>query len=217
MKKMNARILMTIMGVLLGGICVAMMRMAEFGIDPYQVLMSGIEKVTKMDFGLLNVLVNGLTLILVFFLAKRYIGVTTFINMFLLGFVIDGAHGILLNLFPEVTFVGRILFFLIGIFILCFASSFYYTANLGVSTYDAVALMWGDQGKLHFKYCRIITDLCCVTIGFALIATATGGTDLMAEVQKFIGLGTIITAFCMGPLIDYFRRKVSDPILAKCK
>ena len=82
---------------------------------------------------------------------------------------------------------------------MCFASSLYITSNLGVSAYDAQALMLSDTGKIQFRFVRIGTDLVCVAAGFALGAT--------------VGVGTLVTAFFMGPLIDFFNRKIARPML----
>ena len=57
---------------------------------------------------------------------------------------------------------------------------------------------------------RIITDLCCVIIGVILFLLA-GGT--VAKIPTIAGVGTIITAFFMGPLIEVFNRHVARPIL----
>ena len=87
------------------------------------------------------------------------------------------------------------------------------TADLGVSTYDAVAIVMAEKWKMgKFKYVRIATDLVCVLLGTCLILL--GGGDLR-EVTASVGVGTILTAFFMGPLIDFFNRTVSRPMLNK--
>lgn len=56
----------------------------------------------------------------------------------------------------------RILCLIIGVVIICFGSAFYMTADLGVSTYDAVALIIVNTWKKgKFQYVRIITDIVC--------------------------------------------------------
>ena len=47
---------------------------------------------------------------------------------------------------------------LAGIIVICFGSALYMTADLGVSTYDAVAIVLSGKWKLApFQYCRIAT------------------------------------------------------------
>ena len=84
---------------------------------------------------------------------------------------------------------------------------------MGVSTYDAVAIVFAYKWKLgKFKYIRICTDLVCVVLGTAIFLMG-GGT--WAEVPTVVGIGTIITAFFMGPLIEFFNEKFARPLLKK--
>jgi len=40
------------------------------------------------------------------------------------------------------------------------------------------------------------------------------GGGKVSEIPAFIGIGTIITAFFMGPLIEFFNVKIARPILS---
>jgi len=206
------RILMTVFGVLGGGACVALFRMSVFGVDPFQAFMSGIEAaIPGISFGTLYVIVNLALLLFAFFTDRKKIGLGTFVNLFLLGYVIDFTHNFLLGQFPSVSMLGRIAFLATGIVIICIASSLYFTANLGVSTYDAVALVLSERlPRLPFKYWRIITDSICVLVGVALFLI---GGNSFGSVFTIIGIGTIIAAFFMGPLIAFFNRKIAEPLL----
>ena len=87
------------------------------------------------------------------------------------------------------------------------------TADLGVSTYDAVAIVLSGKWKLaKFQYCRIGTDLICVVTGVILFLIA-GGT--IGQIPTIAGIGTIITAFFMGPLIQFFNDHVAKKLLEK--
>ena len=105
----------------------------------------------------------------------------------------------------------RIVFLLVAIVILCLSSSLYFTADLGVSTYDAVALIWSQrQSKIKFAFCRVICDFVCVAAGVALLFAS--GQDI-EQILGSVGIGTIITAFFMGPLITFFNKNVAQKIL----
>ena len=94
---------------------------------------------------------------------------------------------------------------------MCLASAFYFTADLGVSTYDAVSLIISErQSRVAFKYCRIISDLICVLLGFVL---CRAGGFTLTQIGGEIVIGTIITAFFMGPLIAFFNEHVAKPFL----
>ncbi len=209
------RILMSVLGVIVGGISVGFFKLAAFGVDPFQSFMSGMEKLIPIDFGTLYVIVNACLLLFALVFDKHYINIATMVNLFLLGYVVDFSHNTLLTIFPEATMIVRIVCFIFGFVVLCFASSLYMTADLGVSTYDAIALILTNKWKLgKFKYIRIATDLVCVILGAVLFILGKGA---IKDIPAFIGVGTILTAFFMGPLIDFFNRKIAIPLLNKNK
>ena len=209
------RILMSVLGVIVGGISVGFFKLAAFGVDPFQSFMSGMEKLIPIDFGTLYVIVNACLLLFALVFDKHYINIATMVNLFLLGYVVDFSHNTLLTIFPEASMVVRIICFIFGFVVLCLASSLYMTADLGVSTYDAIALILTNKWKLgKFKYIRIATDIVCVILGAVLFILGKGE---FKDIPTFIGVGTILTAFFMGPLIDFFNRKVAIPMLEKNK
>ena len=212
-KRMRKRILMTVLGIFAGGVSVGFFKTAAFGVDPFQTLMSGLDKLIPIHFGTLYVLTNAVLLLFAFFTDRHYINLGTFINLFLLGYVVEFSHNLLLRFFPEPALPLRLLFMLIAIFMLCISSSFYFTADLGVSTYDANALVLANKWHVApFKYCRIATDLACVLLGCTLYLLAGGKFSMLPTIA---GFGTIITAFFMGPLIDYFNIHLAKPFLEK--
>ena len=209
------RILMSVLGVIVGGVSVGFFKLAAFGVDPFQSFMSGMEKLIPIDFGTLYVIVNACLLLFALIFDKHYINIATMVNLFLLGYVVDFSHNTLLTIFPETSMVVRIVCFIFGFVVLCFASSLYMTADLGVSTYDAIALILTNKWKLgKFKYIRIATDLVCVILGVLLFILGKGA---IKDIPAFIGVGTILTAFFMGPLIDFFNHKIAIPMLNKKK
>ncbi len=209
------RILMSVLGVCAGAVSVGFFKLAAFGVDPFQTTMAGIDQVFALDFGTLYVIVNACLLIFSLVFDRHYIGLATLLNLFLTGYITDFCHNLLLCAFPEASMIIRAVSFVFGFVVLCFASSVYMTADLGVSTYDAVALIMTNKWKLgKFKYIRTATDVCCVILGVALFLLGGGK---WSGVPAIAGVGTILTAFFMGPLIDFFNRKVSIPMLGKEK
>ena len=205
------RCLMSAIGVLICGIAVGFFKHAFFGVDPFQSLMAGLDALIPIKFGTLYVIVNIILLLFSLVFDRHYIGPATFINLFLLGYVAQFSLETLQHFFPVPALYLRAIFLLIGIGVICFASSFYITADLGVSTYDAVALIISNTWHIwQFKFIRIITDVICVVAGVGLFLLATKKID---GIQAVVGIGTIITAFFMGPLVDFFQVKVARPIL----
>ena len=145
-------------------------------------------------------------------LADRHnIGIATFINLFLLGYITQFTYELLQTWLPDPSMPVRVLCLIVGIVVICFGSALYMTADLGVSTYDAVAIVLSGKWKLgKFQYVRIGCDLVCVVLGVGIFLL-TGGE--MTQVPAIAGIGTVITAFFMGPLIQFFNVHVAQPLL----
>lgn len=205
------RILMSLFGVLICAVSVGIFKLAALGVDPFQSLMSGLDALIPIPFGTLYVLVNLALLIFSLVFDRRNIGIATFINLFLLGYITQWTLQALQLLFPAPSLLLRVVFLVIGIVVLCFGSSLYMTADLGVSTYDAVAIVLSRKWKLgKFQYCRIAADVTCVILGIVIFLLADGK---LREVPTIAGIGTVITAFFMGPLIQFFNVKIAQPFL----
>jgi len=213
MSTYTKRVVMSVLGVVICGLSVGMFKHAAFGVDPFQALMSGLDAVIPIRFGTLYVIVNLLLLGFALAMDRRKIGLATFINLFLLGYVVEFSQAQCRRLLPAPGIGVRALLLLAGLVILSLSSALYFTADLGVSTYDAVALVWSErQTRIPFQVCRIITDSVCVAAGAALCLLAGMGVK---QILGSVGIGTVITAFCMGPLIAFFNRTVARPLLGE--
>ena len=205
------RIGMSLFGVIICAVSVGIFKIAALGVDPFQSFMAGLDAMIPIDFGTLYVITNAVMLIFALVFDKHYIGIATFINLFLLGYITQFTYDLLQKVIVAPSIMIRILCLIEGVVIICFGSAFYMTADLGVSTYDAVALIICNTWKKgKFQYVRIITDIVCVILGVALFLLAGGG---LAQIPTIAGIGTIITAFFMGPLIEFFNVHVARPVL----
>lgn len=208
---LKRRVAMSLFGVVAGAIAVGFFKLAAFGVDPFQSFMSGMDQLIPIEFGTLYVIVNACLLIFSLIADRHNIGIATFINLFLLGYITQFTYELLQRIFPAPSMLLRVGFMLFGIVVICFGSAFYMTADLGVSTYDAIAIVMANKWKLgKFKYIRICTDLVCVVLGIGLFLLGGGA---FRGIPAFVGVGTIITAFFMGPLIEFFNEKVTRPLL----
>ena len=216
--EMKRRLAMTLGGVLIAGFSVGMFQFSLMGMDPFQVFAHGIwtqiqhimtggaprffkgfdDANAVIGYGIIYMVINMVLLVFDFFLDKKKIGIATFINLFLLGYVVEFSYDFWTKLIPNPSFIIRMAFLLVAIVIMCFASALYFTSDLGVSTYDAIALSLSEQRKWDFKFVRITCDLICTGLGFVM--------------GVIPGIGTIITAFFMGPLIEFFNVKVARPL-----
>ena len=213
MNQKTRRILMSLFGVLICAVSVGIFKIAALGVDPFQSLMSGLDALIPIDFGTLYVIVNVVLLSFSLIVDRHNIGIATFINLFLLGYITDFTYSWLQTFIIAPSLLVRAICLTIGVVVICIGSALYMTADLGVSTYDAVAIVLSGKWKLgKFKYCRIATDLVCVIAGCAIFLIAGGEWKMIPTIA---GVGTIITAFFMGPLIEFFNAKIARPLLEK--
>ena len=209
--QLKKRILMSAIGVLICGISVGMFKRAALGVDPFQSLMSGLNAVIPISFGTLYVIANLCLLAFALIFDRRKIGLATLINLFFFGYIAEYTLKFLEKILPSLSLPGRLFLLIMAVVIMCLASAFYFTADLGVSTYDAVSLVWSQkQHRIPFAACRVISDLVCVLLGLLLCLLAGYS---MKQVGGVLGVGTIITAFFMGPLISFFKRRAAEPFL----
>lgn len=209
--KNSRRIWMSLLGVIICAVSVGVFKLAALGVDPFQSFMSGMDALIPIGFGTLYMIVNAVLLLFSLLVDRHNIGMATFINLFLLGYITQFTYDFLQWLIPDPSMVVRVICLIVGIVVICFGSALYMTADLGVSTYDAVAIVM--SGKWHwgkFKYIRIATDLVCVIAGCGLFLLAG---HAIGEIPTIAGVGTIVTAFFMGPLIELFNEKIARPML----
>lgn len=211
MSTMTKRILMSMFGVIICAVAVGVFKIAAFGVDPFQSFMSGLDRLVPIEFGTLYVIVNAVLLVFSLIANRHAIGIATFINLFLLGYITQYTYEYLQTVLVSPSVGIRLLCLAVAIIVICIGSALYMTADLGVSTYDAVAITLADKWKLgKFKYIRIATDTVCVILGIVCFL-AGGGT--WNGVPAVAGVATVITAFFMGPLISFFNDKIARPLL----
>lgn len=194
------RIAMSFFGVIVTGFCIGAFQKAGLGADPFTCFVTGIANLFHSTYGTFYIIVTGSLLAGVFFAEKHYIGIATVINLFFTGVAADFMKNLLDSQFPAPGMVARIVMMLAGILGTCFAASVYFTADLGVSAYDAVSLIAANKYKLMpFRLCRIASDSLCVLTGLLCHVT--------------IGVGTVVTALFMGPVVQWFNTHISEPFL----
>lgn len=196
------RLCMTVGGRAPQRFCGGLFQIANFGTDPFTVFATGIANVFGVSYGTLYPYLNLVLLAAMCVYGRRYIGIATVINLVGIGFMADFSLGLWKALTPEPGMAERILYMLIGLLLVSLACSMYMTSDLGVSTYDVMAISLAKlPTRIQFRAWRIGTDCICVLTGFLLGAT--------------VGVGTVLTAFCMGPVIQLFNQKLWDPLLMR--
>ena len=175
---------MTFVGIFLAGVSVAIFKASDFGTDPNSCFVMGVWNLAGIKYSYVYIIINALMLLGVFFLDRHFIGLGTVLNLFFMGIIVEKGMQLFDKYLPERTFGVRVLLMCIAVVMMCFASALYFTADMGVSAYDAYALILDQRTRIPFRMCRIGTDV---------LTTAAG--------------------FFMGPLIEFFNRTVARPFL----
>ncbi len=212
---MSRRIIACFAGVIATGAGVGVMKRASLGVDPFQSFMSGLDALIPLPFWLIFSLAGAAMLIFAILTDRHYIGLGTVLSILVQGYVIDWTRSVLFRFWPSgsLGMIGRGACFLVGILLLCFASAMYYEADLGVSPYDSIALILSEKYRIaKFQMMRVCCDIICVILGCLLLFLSGASFQ---EMFSSIGPGTLVTAFCMGPLVAWFRSNIFAPMLKK--
>ncbi len=125
------RIVMTVVGVIVSGLAIGMFNASAFGMDCFQVFVHGLWMHTPILFGTFYMLFNLLMLVAIFFVDRSKIGLGTFINIFLLGYVVDFSSWLWNRVPFTETILTRAVLLGAGVLLLCLSSSLYYVGEIG--------------------------------------------------------------------------------------
>ena len=204
------RIIMMLAGILFISLSVGLYRLSGFGVDAFSCMNLGISGYLNMQFGTWQLIMNAVILVILFFQGREYIGAGTIVNMVFVGYGADFFCWMVQDLaHMEMSFSLRIGALVLGCLFASLGVAFYMVAEMGMSPYDSVAVLLEKltHGKIPFQYARVCSDITVVIVG--IIFCLAAGNSLWT----IIGLGTICNACFNGPVIQFFRTHVSEPLL----
>lgn len=193
-----------VFGNIVLGIGAAGLRFSLLGNEPYTAMNMAISDGLHMSLGTYQLLLNLFLLVIQLIWGRAYIGFGSIINLCFLGYIIEAA-GYVLNLIfisaESYTLTMKILFMIVSLLILTFGISMYQTANLGVAPYDYLALGMTDHLPTPYFLNRVMTDAVSVLV---IVAVVLGG--LITWKESHLGIGTVVGAFFLGPLINFYSK-----------
>lgn len=212
---MVKRVVLSLISIVVMGFGISLFSVSGFGVDPFTSMNMNVASTIGIGFGTYQLIVNFVILLYVIIVAHRgLVGVGTVFNMVGCGYICEFFQNIFEPMVKEhYTLALRVPLLAAGIITLCFACSLFFTANVGVGPYDALGFMLSRGIKLEHKWVRVITDVTVVLIGLVISGGLTSLLHGNISGVHNIGIGTVITAFCMGPLINLFNKYVSAKIL----
>lgn len=193
-----------VMGIIVGniliGVGIGIFKYSHMGNDPFSAMALRLHEFQPLSYALFLILVNSFIFLWEFIFGKKYIGVGTIINWFLVGYVVQYSIQFLEGNFPVLeSFFIRLVTVIIGVLITGLGISLYQTADLGVAPFDSLPLIVRDKTNIPYFWARIFFDAICAAIAFF-----AGG---------LIGLGTLACAFGFGPVVSFFNKTVSEKLI----
>lgn len=208
LKETVLRAIILFVGLLIAHLGVTLFLLADLGSDPFNVLVQGLfhslENLTGFTFlthGRVHIAVCFLIILILLIVDRTYVKLGTIICMICGGPIIDMYSFFLTPILTDMSsLIGRLLMLVAGCVILAYGMTIVIKSDAGTGPNDLVAVVISD--KLHSKFgiTRIAVDVCFVAVGYLL-----GG---------LVGIGTIICAFCVGPVASYFL-PVNEKIIEK--
>lgn len=198
------------LGVIIGniilGLGIAILRFSLMGNDPYTASTLAISDGLHVGLGNYQLALNIVLLIVQLIWGRKYLGFGTIINMCLLGYIVQFFSFVIDGVCEPLngkSIVIKLLVMFLSFLVLTFGLSMYQVADLGVAPYDYLSLGMTESKRWKLPYFanRVITDLGCVMI---IVIAVFGG--LIGWENSHLGIGTVLAAFCLGPFINFFNK-----------
>ena len=196
--RMGRRLAALTLSLVVIGACVAVFKTVGFGTDPCSTFTLGVSAHTGVSFGTCQLLFNLLMFIPVFRYDVSRIGIGTIGNMVGIGYIADLCMELMRPLIPAegLSMTVRVVMFALSMAGFLIAAAFYMVVDLGVAPYDAIPQLIAARAKRwSYRRVRMLWDISVLSAGFLLGST--------------VGMATVITGFCLGPVIVFFSDRVS--------
>ncbi len=184
-ERLPRRVTQLIIGLVLFGIGIGLMLQSGMGVPPWDVLHQGLARRFGLTVGAWSIIVSVAVLLLWLPLRQPY-GLGTLLNAIVIGVIID-LTGVVIPA-AESTVVAWSMM-LVGVVLIGIASGLYIGANLGPGPRDGLMTGIARKGP-SIRLTRAVIEITVLTLGWIL-----GGT---------FGIGTIVFALAIGPLVQYF-------------
>lgn len=183
---MLRRLIQLYIGLILYGVSTAVYVRANLGADPWNVFHLGVSGLTSLDNGMVMILTGAAVLLLWIPLRQRP-GLGTISNVIVLGLAADAT----LSLMPPLESLWlRAVLLLLAVVLNGMATGMYIGAGFGAGPRDG--LMTGIHARTGWPIRRIRTT---IELSVLVIGMLLGGT---------FGVGTVLYALVIGPLIQIF-------------
>ena len=211
-KELLLRVIILMIGLTIAHLGVTLFILADLGSDPFNVLVQGIFRTISgilnwsfITHGRVHIMICFIIILALLVIDKSYVKVGTVLCMIFGGPIIDMFTVVLAPIFEiSNSLIFKIVLLALGCVILAYGMTIVIKSDAGTGPNDLVSVVISDKSGKKFSVIRIIVDVSFVAVGFLL-----GGS---------LGIGTIICAFCVGPVAGHFlpvNEKIVNNILKK--
>ena len=190
-------------GNIILGLGIAIFKFSGLGNDPFSGMVMALSDRAGIEYAVFLIMINTIVFIVEFILGRKLIGLGTFVNALLLGYVVTFFYNLIVSAAGEPgQLLQRILIVCIGVIVTSFGVSMYQLPKQGVAPYDSMSLIMTEiLKKIPYFWNRVVTDAFC-----ALMCWLAGG---------IVGLGTLVSAFGLGPFVQFFDTHFTSKLLEK--
>ena len=183
-------------GLVLYGVSMALQIRAGLGLDPWDVFHQGVSDRTGLSFGTV-VVITGAAVLLAWLPLRQRPGFGTVSNVFVIGIAVDAALALLPAAGSSATGLAMLL---VGVALNGVASAAYIGAGLGPGPRDGLMTGLVRRTGRSVRLVRTTIEVTVLVVGAAL-----GGT---------VGLGTVVYALSIGPLVHALLPRMTVPLPA---
>ena len=211
-KELLLRVIILMIGLTIAHLGVTLFILADLGSDPFNVLVQGIFRTISgilnwsfITHGRVHIIICFIIILALLVVDKSYVKIGTVLCMIFGGPIIDMFTVVLAPIFEiSDSLIFKIVLLALGCVILAYGMTIVIKSDAGTGPNDLVSVVISDKLNKKFSIVRIIVDVSFVAVGFVL-----GGS---------LGIGTIICAFCVGPVAGHFlpvNEKIVNSVLKK--
>lgn len=186
--RLPERLLRLLAGLWLYGVAIALMIEGALGASPWDVFHLGVSRHVPFSFGVVMILA-ALAVLLAWIPLRQMPGLGTVANTLLLGPFADISLALIDT--PQTLWL-RGIYLAGGVVVCAFATALYVGAQLGPGPRDGLMTGFARRTGWSIRRVRTIIEVSVLVVGVLL-----GGT---------VGVGTIVFAFGVGPVTQFFLR-----------
>lgn len=204
LKKINWKyVVVMCVGNIILSLGVAIFKLSGLGNDPFSGMVMALSEKAGMEYAVFLMFLNMAIFIVELAFGRKLIGIGTFVNALLVGYVVTFFYDLLIACTGEPTqMFQRVLIVCLGVIVSSLGVSLYQYPDQGVAPYDSLSLIMAKKWpKIPYFWHRVSNDAFC-----ALICWISGG---------IVGLGTLVSAFGLGPVIQFFNTHFTSKLLEK--